>query len=193
MGCNGTNKNIDERFKMRVFQSEPIVKSSRIKRLVDHLYAKMPEIEAARAELLTESYQETEGEPMIMRRAKAFFHILKHLPIVIRPEELIVGSTTIAPRGCQTYPEFSYKWLEAEFDTVATRSADPFYISKENKEKLLKVHKYWKGKTTSELATSYMAPETLRAMEHNFFTPGNYFYNGIGHVTVQYEQVLQVG
>ena len=38
-----------------------------------------------------------------------------------------------------------------------------------------------------------MAPETLRAMEHNFFTPGNYFYNGVGHVTVQYETVLQLG
>ncbi len=55
---------------------------------------------------------------------------------VIRPEELIVGSTTIAPRGCQTYPEFSYEWLEAEFETVETRSADPFYISDETKKRL---------------------------------------------------------
>ena len=46
------------------------------------------------------------------------------LLIVIRDEELIVGSTTLAPRGCQTYPEFSFEWLEDEFDTVATRTAD---------------------------------------------------------------------
>ena len=38
-----------------------------------------------------------------------------------------------------------------------------------------------------------MAPETLRAMAPNMFTPGNYFYNGVGHVTVQYEKVLAVG
>ena len=38
---------------------------------------------------------------------------------------------------------------------------------------------YWKGKTTSELATSYMAPEAIKAIEHNIFTPGNYFYNGV--------------
>ena len=25
------------------------------------------------------------------------------------------------------------------------------------------------------------------------FTPGNYFYNGVGHVTVQYEKVLEIG
>lgn len=175
------------------YNSESIPKTDRIQRLIDHLYAKMPEIESARAVLLTESYQATENEPMIIRRAKAFEHILENIPIIIRDEELIVGSTTIAPRGCQTYPEFSYEWLEAEFDTVATRSADPFYISEQTKEDLRKAHKYWKGKTTSELATAYMAPETLRAMEHNIFTPGNYFYNGVGHVTVQYEKVLAIG
>ena len=69
------------------YDSTPIAKSDRIKRLVDHLYAKMPEIEASRAELITESY-----------------------------------------------PEFSYEWLEAEFETVETRSADPFYISDETKK-----------------------------------------------------------
>lgn len=175
------------------YNSEKIPRTDRIGRLVDHLFAKMPEIESARAVLLTESYRQTENEPIIIRRAKAFEHILKNIPIIIRGEELIVGSTTIAPRGCQTYPEFSYEWLEAEFDTVETRSADPFYISEKTKQDLREVHKYWKGRTTSELATSYMAPEAIRAIDHNIFTPGNYFYNGVGHVTVQYEKVLAVG
>ena len=172
------------------FNSTPTNKSERITRLVENLYRKMPEIEAARAVLITESYKQTENEPMVMRRAHAFEHILKNIPIIIRDEELIVGSTTIAPRGCQTYPEFSYEWLEPEFDTVATREADPFYISEETKKTLLKVHPYWKGRTNSDLALSYMSPETRKAIEHNVFTPGNYFYNGVGHLTVHYDKVL---
>ena len=176
-----------------MFNTTDIPKSARITRLVDHLYEKMPVIESARAKLITESYQATEGEPMVTRRAEAFAHILRHIPIIIRDEELIVGSSTIAPRGCQTYPEFSYQWLEDELDTVETRSADPFYIAEETKQELREVHKYWKGKTTSELATSYMAPEAIKAIEHNIFTPGNYFYNGVGHVTVKYEEVLAIG
>ena len=175
------------------FNNNPTAKSERITRLVENLYRNMPEIEPARAVLLTESYKETEGEPIIMRRAKAFAHILANIPITIRDEELIVGSSTLAPRGCQTFPEFSYEWLEAEFDTIEKRSADPFYISEETKKQLAEVHKYWKGKTTSELALSYMAPEAARAIEHNIFTPGNYFYNGVGHVTVQYDKVLEIG
>lgn len=175
------------------YDSSDIPKSERITKLVEDLYAKMPEIESARAVLITESYRQTEGEPIIIRRAKAFAHILENLPIVIRDQELIVGSTTIAPRGCQTYPEFSYEWLEEEFDTVETRSADPFYISEQTKQELKAANAYWKGKTTSELATSYMEPQTLLAMEHNMFTPGNYFYNGVGHVTVKYGEVLAIG
>ena len=173
--------------------SENIEKSPRIGRLIDHLFEKMPEIEADRAVLLTESYKATEGQPIVIRRAKAFAHILEGLPITIRPEELIVGSNSKAPRGCQVFPEYSFEWLESEFDTVATRSADPFYISEETKETLKKVYPYWKGKTTSELATAYMAPEALTAIEHNMFTVGNYFYNGIGHVTVDYGKVLRYG
>ena len=178
---------------MEKFQTSDIPKSPRIQKLVDALYEHMPVIESARAKLITESYKETEGEPIITRRAKAFAHILHNIPIIIRDNELIVGSSTIAPRGCQTFPEFSYEWLEAELDTVATRTADPFEIAEETKAELKEADKYWKGKTTSELATSYMASEAIKAIEHNIFTPGNYFYNGVGHVTVKYWEVLETG
>ena len=178
---------------MASYNSAKCAKSARIERLKEELFRKMPQIEADRALLLTQSYMATEGEPIVTRRAKAFKHILENIPVTIRPDELIVGSATVAPRSCQVFPEFSFSWLEDEFDTVETRSADPFHISEQTKKTLRTVYQYWKGKTTSELATSLMAPETLRAMEHNVFTPGNYFYNGVGHVTVQYDKVLSIG
>jgi len=178
---------------MAKYYTQEIPKTERIPKLVAHLYAKMPEIESARARLITESYKATEDKPIIMRRALAFAHILDNIPIIIREDELVVGSTTIAPRGCQTYPEFSYKWLEAEFETVAERKADPFYIAEETKRELLAADAYWEGKTTSDLATALMTEETRKAIEHNIFTPGNYFYNGVGHVTVQYDKVLAMG
>lgn len=178
---------------MKKYYDSEIAKSSRIPKLIEHLYAKLPVIEADRAIILTNIYKETENEPIITRRAKAFRAICEELPITIRPDELIVGSNSVAPRGCQVFPEYSFEWLEQEFDSVATRSADPFEIDEDTKQKLREVYQYWKGKTTSELATSYMEQETLTAMEHNIFTPGNYFYNGIGHLTVQYEKVLSIG
>ncbi len=178
---------------MAKFYTADIPVSPRIEKLRDALFQKMPEIEADRAVILTESYKETEGLPMISRRAKAFRALMEKLPVTIRDNELIVGSSAKKARGCQMFPEFSCEWVEDELETVATRSADPFYLADETKAALKEVFKYWKGKTTSDLATSYMKPETLDAIKHNIFTPGNYFYNGVGHVTVNYGEVLKIG
>ena len=57
---------------MNTYDATPVEKAERIGKLVAHLYAKLPEIEAARAELITESYKQTEGQPIVMRRALAF-------------------------------------------------------------------------------------------------------------------------
>ena len=127
---------------MAQFNSERSPKSERIERLKADLYREMPAIEADRAVLLTESYLATEGEPIVMRRAKAFANILEKIPVTIRPDELIVGSATRRPRSCQVFPEFSFEWLEAEFDTVETRTADPFYIAPETKQTLREVYRY---------------------------------------------------
>ena len=167
--------------------------SDRIARLRDALFAGMPRIESSRATLLTESYRATESLPMVTRRARAFAHLMDNLPIVIREDELIVGSATVKPRASQLFPEFSVNWIEGEFDTLATRPADPFTIDNETKEEIRRANAYFRGKTTSELATAYMSPEALTAIEHNIFTVGNYFYNGIGHVTVHYDWVLAKG
>ncbi len=178
---------------MNSVYTKMIEKSDRIQVLIDNLFKNKPEVESARAVLLTESYKQTENLPMITRRALAFKHILENLPIAIFDEELIVGTPTTKQRSCQIFPEFSFQWIIDEFDTMATRSADQFYISDETKKELAEAFKYWEGKTTSELATSYMTEETKKAIEHNIFTVGNYYYNGVGHVTVAYDEVLAIG
>lgn len=167
--------------------------TDRVLRLREALYAEMPRIEGTRATLVTEAYRATESLPMITRRARAFAHIMENLPIVIRDDELLVGSATVKPRGSQIFPEYSVNWIEGEFETLATRPADPFTIDNATKEAIRAANAYFRGKTTSELAASYMAPETLTAIEHNIFTAGNYFYNGVGHVTVHYDWVLAEG
>ena len=118
---------------MGKYYIEPVEMSPRITKLKDAMFETKPQVEADRAVILTQSYKNSEDEPMIKRRAHAFRDIAENLPIVIRDNELIVGSNSIGSRSCQIYPEFSYDWIEAEFDTMATRSADPFYLSEDTK------------------------------------------------------------
>lgn len=167
--------------------------TARIKALRNAIYAATPTVEADRAELVTAAYKETEGLPIIMRRAKAVEKILTEIPIAVRDKELIVGSLTVSVHGCQIYPEFSFDWVEKEFDTMATRMADPFAIPKDTAQRLHDAFLYWPGKTTSELAASYMSKECKDAQANGVFTVGNYYFNGVGHVCVDYGKVLSKG
>lgn len=167
--------------------------TDRIKALKNAIYDATPTVEADRAELVTASYKETEGLPIIIRRAKAVEKILTEIPIAVRDNELIAGSLTVSVHGCQIYPEYSFDWVEKEFDTMATRMADPFEIPKDTAKRLHNAFLYWPGKTTSDLATSYMSQPCLDAQTNGVFTVGNYYFNGVGHVCVDYGKVLAKG
>ena len=178
---------------MAVAKKEMCSVSPRLEKLVDGLYSVTPEIDAERATLITKSFKETKSMPMIIRRAKAMEEILGKMTVVIRDEELIVGNLTAKPRGTQIFPEFSNKWLLDEFETLAKRTGDVFLISEQTKEELKKAFEYWDGRTVNEMAAQYMFPETKDAIDAGVFTVGNYFFNGVGHISVDYAKVLDKG
>ncbi|QIB70225.1 glycyl radical protein [Aminipila butyrica] len=178
---------------MKILDISNVSVSPRIQGLIDELFKGKPQIEWERAALVTESYRSTENLPTVLRKAKALEHVLHNLPIVIRENELIVGNLTKAPFSTQAFPEYSYKWLLDEFETLGLRKGDVFEISEESKSKLREAFTYWDGKTVNELATQYMYPETRTAIERNMFTVGNYYFNGVGHIGVDYAKVLKVG
>ncbi|PWC32877.1 glycyl radical protein [Azospirillum sp. TSO35-2] len=167
--------------------------TDRVMRLKNQILNAVPHVEADRAVLVTEAYKETEGLPAILRRAKAAEKIFNNLPVTIRPDELIVGAITRNPRSTEICPEFSFDWVEKEFDTMATRVADPFEIPKETARALHDAFLYWPGRTTSDLAASYMSQEAKDCIAAGVFTVGNYFYGGVGHVCVDYGKVLKIG
>lgn len=167
--------------------------SPRVERLKNAILSSVPEIDAERAVLVTKAYQETEHLPMIIRRAKALEKILNEMTIVIRDDELIVGNQTVKPRSAPVFPEFSCKWLLDELDSLPKRTGDVFLVSEETKATLREVLKYWDGKTVNEYAASLMPTPVKDAMNAGVFTVGNYFFNGVGHICVDYAKVLQKG
>ncbi|MDR0855907.1 MAG: glycyl radical protein, partial [Clostridiales bacterium] len=167
--------------------------TERVKTLKKRLVETMPAIESARARLYTEGYFADESVPTVLRKARAFAHVLENIPVAIREDELIVGAPTVGEHACQTFPEFSYAWLEDEFDTLATRAADPFVISEQAKSELKSANARWSGRTTSERAGRYMSDAAQTAVAHNAFTVGNYFYNGVGHVCPHYDWIVNEG
>lgn len=167
--------------------------TDRVVRLKNMILNAKPYVESERAVLATEAYRETEQLPAILRRAKVAEKIFNHLPITIRNDELIVGAITKNPRSTEICPEFSFDWVEKEFSTMEHRVADPFIIPEQTANELHEAFKYWPGKTTSELANAYMSQQTRDCIAKGVFTVGNYFYGGVGHVTVDYGKILRNG
>jgi formate C-acetyltransferase len=91
-----------------------------------------------RARLITESYKETEGEPMVIRRAKALAHILDQMTIYILPWERIVGNIASEPNSVITYPELWWRWLDKAIDKEYS-----ILLKKEQIGELHEIHKYW--------------------------------------------------
>ena len=121
--------------------------TKRVEILKEQILTATPCIETERALLITESYKQTESLPPIIRRAKALEKLLNEVPIIIRDEELIVGSLTkTSPRSSQVFPEFSNKWLKDEFDRIGKRNGDSFQISETAKRELEEVFAYWNDK-----------------------------------------------
>jgi formate C-acetyltransferase len=58
-----------------------------------------------RARAYTEVFDETEGEPLMLRRAKALARTLETLPVVIEEEELIAGRRACRIRCVPIVPE----------------------------------------------------------------------------------------
>jgi formate C-acetyltransferase len=165
----------------------------RVEAIKERFIKVTPEICVERAQLITESYRESEDLPIHIRRARAFEKILNGMSVFIQDDELIVGNQCTKPRSAPVYPEFSCKWLEAELDRLEKRTGDVFLISEDKKKILRELFPYWDKKTSNELATSLMTDEALAAQGAGVFTVGNYYFNGVGHISVDYAKVLAKG
>ena len=123
----------------------------RIERLIGRYWECKPEVDVERAVIYTQSYKESEGEDVLIRRAKAFYDYCARREINIPDDQLIVGDTAKHPRGGVMDPIFHVGWLRQEYDTISTRKQDPYILSDENKRILQEeVFPYWKGQSVNE-------------------------------------------
>jgi len=152
------------------------------------------EICLERARFLTQSYNETEGEPMVIRRAKALRHMLSNLSVSIWPDELIVGSITSRERGAGVYPEgYLGQHVSGEIDFVGERGTNPFCITPEQIRELKEdIMPYWEDKYFELYASRLWSKEVddlLSAFGVFVLTE----IAGIGHILLNHQRVLEVG
>jgi len=180
------------------------MKRKRMDMLRENLFSHYPEICLERAKIFTDSFKKTEGEPIILRRAKAFAEVLEKMCIYIQDGELIVGNLARKPQAAPIFPEFSVEWIEDELNDFSRRPHKRFLIEEKDKEELRKICSYWRGKThfdyVSSLISSTLSHVVGKPGERGYQHPNidevlflDYIQQGDGHIIPDYENILKKG
>ena len=172
---------------------------SRIDRFQKKMSNRVASICSERAVLYTESFKQTEGEPYILRKAKAFAHTLAHMTIYIEPDSLIFGNQASSNFAAPVFPEFSIDWVVDELDGTngATafdkRSGDIFQCSEQVKKDIRAIAPYWHGHTHQDEVASNLTDEIRNASTQGVLHLGGISSSGDGHIVPKHELVLGRG
>jgi len=165
---------------------------TRIQRIKSEYNKAEPSICIERAVLFTQSHQETGGEPLILRRAKAFEKACEHIPVIIFQDELLVGTPGRERRSGCINPEVSWRWVEEEMDRFQVRDQDPYRITPQQKEILRKeLFPYWRGQSLEEAYLSRLPEETARVVVDTGIVDNDSKWRAyVGEITPDYEDVI---
>ncbi len=185
-----TTKSLKERIFIkttRCIEDKELAREGQVSDSVKGAFRKGVRLCTERARLVTESYRETEGEPMVIRRAKALEKILENMTIYINDGECIVGNFASDSASVNSYPEISCKWLDTALEGEFKDLAD-----EDKKNELREIHKYWEGKTLEERIRSSLPHEAIEYLEYNGAV-GSVAHRSLAPPVPNYERAFALG
>ncbi|MBI5551931.1 MAG: hypothetical protein HY911_10520 [Desulfobacterales bacterium] len=147
-----------------------------------------PEIrlDLQRSRLMTESFKQTDGQPMVLRRARALANVLNKMGIFIREYERVVGYQTADPNGI--YHPIDQNWKSPR--RLANSEAGKSLLDAAGRKELDELCEYWKGKSMSDRHQAAL-PESLKP----YWTyEGTFLWSQLSELGIpNYEKLFKVG
>jgi len=112
--------------------------SDRIEKMIKRVRTAKYSICSEVARLTTESWKETEGEPNVIRTAKAQANILDKIPIFIQEGEPIVGNGASKPMAVESWAITG--WMKEGIDALREEGWE---ISNETEAQMASLNEYW--------------------------------------------------
>ena len=183
---------------MREYVKTPDEKegSQRFKRIKQELHSTPVYLCPERAYLITDYFKHHDDrtEPMVIRKAKALRHLLRHKSVRIYPDELIVGNVGSQRISAIIQPELSRVFMSRELLWIDKRKTTPLQIPWRDRLKLLlRVYPYWLVRNMPFRAFYPRFPRLLRYVVEQL-NATYYLINeagGIGHFLPNYEKMLK--
>ena len=180
--------------------------TDKVKKLREKFFTYKPNVCIERARIYHEAYfgPEKMGQyPLIVGRAKAFKKYLEERTIYIEDDQLFAGSMASKPRAFPIYPESVGADLIEEYRKLPTRPIDPFVYDEKDRIELEGILNQWKESSLRQIVFPQMSPEEknlfLMEPEHNIVKGTNVFtldvplYGPAGHITPDYQTIMEQG
>lgn len=97
----------------------------RVFKLLERFEGQKPRIDIERALYFTQSMQATEGQPLVLRWAKALMHIAQNITVYVQEDQLLLGRAGCDGRYGILYPELDGDFLDAAVRDLPTRKTCP--------------------------------------------------------------------
>ncbi len=152
----------EERIKNQIAGNENAFRHTheRVFRLLERFEGQKPRIDIERALYFTQSMKETEGQPLVLRWAKALMHIAKNISVCVQEDQLLLGRAGCDGRYGILYPELDGDFLDIAVRDLPTRKTSPATITPEDAKRVFEeIAPYWKGKTYHEALNAALPPE----------------------------------
>ncbi len=124
---------------------------SRVFKMLERFDGQKPRIDIERALYFTQSMQETEGQPLVLRWAKAMKHIAENMTVYVQDDQLLLGRAGCDGRYGILYPELDGDFLDIAVKELPNRPTSPATITPEDAAVVVdQIAPFWKGKTFHE-------------------------------------------
>ena len=153
----------EQRIQEETQDEQSFVGRERVYKILNSFKNKKPIIDVERSKYFTESFKQTEGQPIVLRWAKALKHIAENITVYIDENQLIVGRAGTTGRYGILYPELDGDFLDTAIEQLPKRVESPFNITQEDARIIIEeISPYWKGKTYHETLAISLPEETLK-------------------------------
>ena len=145
-------------------------------------------LDIERARFITQSYRDTEGEPMVIRRAKAMANYLDLKTIDIGANDLIAGSVGAYIHDAISYPELYSRWVDKAIDSgYRDMLTDP------ERAELHAINQYWLSRSVHGAERDMLPEDDKRYW--SYINHGVFLWVHGAHIgqMPNYEKLFRVG
>ena len=156
-------------------------------------FRKNVKLDVDKARIITNVHKETEGLPMVTRKALSMKRLCEEFPIYIEPGQLIVGDPNSAPDEIRWHPEMACEYMR---EAVAPDGGFYNMVTDEERKEIYEICDYWKNSCNESVINAVMPKDVIPYLCRSLQNPSfyaNHWSSGPNVIGFDFEVLMSEG